>query len=348
MMGVEELAAVERVLASGHLVSGVETEAFENELATYLGAKHVIAVSNGSVALNAALQALPRIDGKDEVIVPSFTFNATCTAPLAAGYRPVFVDIDPYTLTISLPDVLQAITKRTVAVIPVHLYGLMADMTNLAAALRDTDIAIIEDASQAHSSAADGFAPGAFSQAATFSFYATKNMTTGGEGGAIATNDADYAATLRLLRQHGSQERYRHERHGYNYRMTEMQAAIGREQLKKLPGWQAARLRHAEYYHETLNELVDMQFVPKGYLHSWHQFTILIDDRDKVAAALKKKGIGTGIHYPMADDRQPYIGSRRAYNRADIVARDVLSIPVGPWVTPEDAIRVVKAVTAAV
>lgn len=354
MVGPGEIEAVTKALQSGILANGEQTKEFERGWAEWIGVPYAVAMSSGSTALEAALSALKRDQYRDEVIVPAMSYNATSAAVLAAGYRPVFVDILPYQYTIDPEKVEAAVTKKTRAIIPVHLYGLMAKMDDLDAIAGKYDLAIIEDAAQAHDSEDwEGYGPGGWtaSIAQCFSFYATKNMTTGGEGGAVTTHDSAFAETIQLLRDHGQAQRYYHIMPGHNWRMTEMQAAFGNVQLTRLEDFQRIRQRNASLYNGGLSWAV---VVPQWGLrteknrHSWHQYVITVPDesmRDDLRAELHAEGIQTGLHYPVADPMQPMYGYQPgSFPVAERLAQTALGLPVGPWVTEEDARQVVMHV----
>lgn len=348
MMGPLEEQAVLDVIRSGKLAGGDKTAEFEVAWADFQLQPYAVAVTSGTAALEVALEALT-VDSRDEVIVPALTFNATSSAVMSAGMKPVFVDVDPITYTMDPRGVRNAITKRTRAILPVHLYGLMADMDALDDIAESKGVAIIEDAAQAHDSWLDGMRPGDWttSIAQCYSFYATKNMTTGGEGGAVTTSDSPYAETLGLLREHGSIQKYSHILPGHNLRMTEMQAAFGLVQLESLPYWQAVRQRNAELLTEQLRGWVITPNIPDGYKHSWHQYAIIVPngDRDGLARYLWEVGVGSGVHYPLADPLQPMYGyPKDSFPEAEYISKNVLSLPVGPWVSEMDIQYIVARV----
>ncbi len=341
----EELAAVKRVLESGIIAHGPEVEAFEREFAEYIGVEYAIAVANGTAALDLVLKAYGVSSG-DEVVTTPFTFIATANAVLYQGAKPVFADIDPRTFNIDPSSVLEVITPRTRAVIAVHLYGQPADMKALREIAEDHKLALIEDAAQAHGAEFMGVKAGALGDTAIFSFYATKNMTTG-EGGMVVTNDGGVAERVKLLRDHGQAEKYLHVELGYNLRMTSIQAAIGRVQLRKLDRFNEARRRNAKELSERLSKVpgVEVPYEDPRVKHVYHQYVIRVNDeypltRDELREYLRDKGIGTAVHYPLPIFQQP-LYKRLGYPQdicpnAIEASRRVLSLPVHPALTPED------------
>lgn len=344
LIGEEEIAAVTAVLRSGRLTAGPQVAAFEEEFAATVGAGSAAAVANGTVALELALRGLGVGPG-DEVVVPSFTFIATANAVRATGAQPVFADVDPVSFCVSTATVAEVIGPRTVAVIAVHLYGNPAEAVGLAALCSRQGLALVEDAAQALG-AAVGTAPvGSLGTVASFSFYPTKNITTG-EGGMITTSDRQLADRVALLRNHGSRHRYEHEVVGTNARMTEMAAAIGRVQLGRLDGWQQHRHRHAAAYDKALAGVVITPTVADGTTHGYHQYTVRCADRDAVVAALDAAGVGYGIYYETPCHRQkPYLEAGADLPVTDRLAAAVLSIPVRPDLTEAERAVVVAAIT---
>lgn len=295
----ELLAACSRVIDRGIFVMGPEAEALENEFAQYCGARYGVGVANGTVALQLALLALD-IGPGDEVITVSNTFIATVEAISAVGATPVLVDIEPDTLLMDASLVEAAVTPRTKAIIPVHLYGLPCDMTAIRAIAARHGLRIIEDACQAHGASLDGQRTGSLGNLACFSFYPSKNLGTIGEGGMITTNDESLAARLRSLRSHGETTRYHHDEPGWNFRISEIQAAAARIELRRLEKWNAGRRQVAAWYGEDLPELpITLPIAPEGRLHVYHLYVVQVEDRDAVRQELGERGIGTGIHYPL-------------------------------------------------
>ena len=338
--GDEEIAAVERVLRSGMFASGPEVAQFEQEFAAYCGVNHAVAVSNGTTALHAAL-ATAGIGPGDEVIVPSFSFIATATCVSMCGARPVFADVDPRYFTIDPDSVNRLIRKATKAVIGVHLFGQPFDIDPIAELCSDHALVLIEDAAQSHGAKYKGKMTGGFGKSACFSFYPTKNMTTG-EGGMITTDDPGYAAKIRQFINHGQSEKYLHTSLGYNYRLTDIGAAIGRVQLKKLDGFNSRRNLNAWYFDSHIRRpgLVLPERRDTG-THVFHQYVVKVTDdcilsREQLMERLKEKGIGTAVHYPIPIHQQPVYACKNKSTSCPTTERlcnEVLSLPVHPKVT---------------
>jgi perosamine synthetase len=339
-LGREEEEAVIRVLRSGMLAQGPETSAFEGEFARYCGTEHAVAVSSGTAALHATLHALGIGEGH-EVIVPAFTFFATASAVCMCGARPRFGDIDPDTYNLSVGSVQDLLSPRTRAVIGVHLFGQPCDAGPLREICSDEGILFIEDAAQAHGAEYHGRKAGGLGAAGCFSFYPTKNMTTG-EGGMVTTDDAGLARRIRVFINHGQEEKYLHTGIGYNYRMTDIAAAIGRIQLEKLDGFNRRRQETAAYYDSHLcREGIVRPSTNPGVTHVYHQYVIRVTGefpltRDELAQYLRDRGIGTAVHYPVPLHRQPAFAAIAQDARcpaAEECAATVLSLPVHPGVT---------------
>ncbi|MBI5878698.1 MAG: DegT/DnrJ/EryC1/StrS aminotransferase family protein [Chloroflexi bacterium] len=346
-IGDAEKQAVLAVLDSGMLAQGPRVAEFEQRWARVCGVKHAIAVSSGTAALHLALLA-HGIGAGDEVITTPFTFAASANSILYVGAKPVFVDIDPRTFNMDPAQVEAAITPRTRAIMPVHLFGLMCDMDPLMAIARRHGLAMIEDACQAIGAAYHGRRAGSFGTGC-FSLYATKNVMTG-EGGMITTADDAFARQCRLLRNHGMAQRYHHETLGFNLRMTDMQAALGLAQLDRLDDFTAKRRANADYLNAHI-ESVATPTTPDGYAHVWHQYTVRIDrrrDRDAAVRLLTDAGVGTGIFYPIPANQQKHIvemGLAGAETvESDRAAREVLSLPVHPLVSAADLETIAEAV----
>jgi len=346
-IGEEEIAAVAEVLRSGVLTQGlgegpVVTE-FERTFAKFVKAKHAIAVNSGTAALHSALAATGVKRG-DEVILPSFTFVATAEVIVIAGAEPVFVDIDPDTYNIFPEAIEKAVTKKTKAIMPVDLYGLPADMQPIKEIADKHSLKIVEDAAQAHGGAYKGKPPGALADVACWSFYASKNMTTG-EGGMVTTNSNEVAETLRSTRSHGEKkEKYKSLMLGHNYRMPEMEAAIGSVQLRKLPRFLAKRRENAGKLTQKLKrtETLCLPSEPKGYEHSWYLYTVRIngarkEQRDKIVETLNREGIGATVYYPIPIHLMPFYSTfaKRRLAETEKAAKQVFSLPVHPGVTPK-------------
>jgi perosamine synthetase len=337
LIGVEEEQAVLDVLRSGQLAEGPRVRAFEAAFADYIGTEHAIAVNSGTAALIVALQA-HGVGPGDEVITSPFSFIATATSIMACGATPVFVDIDPFDFNLDPAKVEEAITDATKAIMPVHLFGHPARMTELAQIAEENGLALVEDAAQAHGAAHAGRNVGSFGTGC-FSFYPTKNMATG-EGGIITTDDAEVARLCRIIRNHGQEVRYRSDYFGLNWRMTDLAAAIGHVQLGHLEDWNAARIANAEKLSRLITSVPTPQ-VRDGDRHVYHQYTVrLSGDRDAIQKQLLEAGVGSAIHYPMTINRQPImvkmgIGQEADVPVAEAAAAAVLSLPVHPSLTEE-------------
>jgi perosamine synthetase len=341
LIGSEERDAVDRVLRSGGLAQGPEVQAFEREFSELVDGRHCIAVNSGTSALHLALVALG-IGAGDEVVVPSFTFAATANAVRLAGAVPVFVDVDPQDFCLDVEAVRAAVTPRTRAVMPVHLYGHPASMPQLAALAEEHGLLVVEDAAQAHAASLDGRPVGAWGDAACFSFYPTKNMTTG-EGGLVTTPHDDVARTLRLLRNQGMERRYENEIVGFNVRMTDVAAAIGRVQLNRLQGWTQTRRDNAAFLTANLTG-VETPVERPGAVHVYHQYTVRSQHRDALHEHLTRHGVGSGVYYPVPVHRLPAFAADLHLPETERAAREVLSLPVGPHLDQQHLERVVEAV----
>ncbi len=337
LIGEEEKRAVMEVLDSGQLAQGSRTEALEKAFASYIGTKHAIGVNSGTAALIVALQA-HGVGPGDEVITTPFSFIATATSIMACGATPVFVDIDPFDLNMDPNQLEGAITDNTKAVMPVHIFGHPARMTEIAQICEDNELALVEDAAQAHGAEHQGKSAGAFGTGC-FSFYPTKNMTTG-EGGIITTNDDEVARLARIIRNHGQEKRYVHEYFGLNWRMQDMNGAIGHVQLGHLEAWNQARISNAEALSRLIRS-VETPRVREGDRHVFHQFTVRVgQDRDGLVQRLQEAGVGSAVHYPIPIHQQPIIQKmgfgEGSFPVAEAAAEHVLSLPVHPMLGPED------------
>jgi perosamine synthetase len=349
-VGPEEAAAVAEVLSSGMIVQGRKVAELEERWAEYCGVKHAIAVSNGTVALMCIYAGLGLEPG-DEVITVSHTFNATVSSILFTGATPVFVDIEPDTYLIDAARIEAAITPRTRAISPVHLFGLVADMDMIDAIADRHGLIVVEDACQAHGATFRGRKAGSFGHGA-FSLYGTKNMTTG-EGGFITTNDDRLADFIRLYRSQGMRQRYYHEILGYNFRMTDIGAAIGLVQFGKLERNTARRQAVAARYDEGFADLpVRVPVTPEGRTHVFHQYTLDVGpQRDAIVRELQEGGIGAGIYYPIPVHRQAYVMERGLHAdlpHTDYAAARTLALPMYPGLTLDEQDEVIAAVRAAV
>lgn len=352
MIGEEEVGAVVEVLRSGMLAQGREVELSENEFASYIGVNHAVAVCNGTAALDLALKAL-KIRQGDEVITTPFTFIASANAILYQGAKPVFADIDEKTFNLSPDQVAESITPRTKAVLAVHLYGQPCDMKALLEICEEHNLFLIEDCAQAHGAEFRGRKVGNFGDVATFSFYPTKNMTTG-EGGMVVTNDEEIARKVRVLRDHGQTAKYVHEELGYNMRTTNIAAAIGRVQMRKLDEWNERRIENAMLLSEGIRKIKGLTppYVDERVKHVFHQYVMGVEEefplsRDELMARLGEKSIGTAIHYPIPVHHQP-LYQKLGYPRdicpnAIEASKRVLSLPVHPAVSREDIEYITKA-----
>ena len=346
IIGTDESVAVDRVLRSGVIAQGPEVARFEQEFAHALvGGRTTVAVSSGTAGLHLGLLAAGVGPG-DEVIVPSFTFAATANSVALTGATPVFVDIEPDFFCISDAAVEAAVTKRTVGVMPVHLYGHPADMTSLARVAAKTGIQVFEDAAQAHGAHWAGAPVGSFGTFAMFSLYPTKNMTSV-EGGMVSCSTEEIARQLRLLRNQGMERKYENEIIGFNARMTDVHAAIGRVQLSKLPAWTAQRQTNARFLDQHLEGVVVPRVADQAS-HVYHQYTIRVpDDRDGFAKALATEhGVGTGVYYPIPNHRLPSFRLQLDLPETERAAAEVISLPVHPSLSPDDLDRIVIAVNA--
>ena len=344
IIGAEERAAVDRVLSSGMLAQGPEVAAFEHEFAAALvGGRTTVAVSSGTTGLHLGLLAAG-IGRGDEVIVPSFTFAATANSVALTGATPVFADIEPAYFGLSPAAVDAVVTERTVGIMPVHLYGQPADLTGLSAVADKHGLQIFEDAAQAHGATWQGRPVGSFGAFAMFSLYPTKNMTSV-EGGMVSCASDDIARQLRLLRNQGMERRYQNEIVGFNARMTDVHAAIGRVQLAKLPAWTSQRQANARFLDQHLDG-VTVPPVADEATHVYHQYTIRVsEDRDGFAKALADEhGVGTGVYYPIPNHRLPSFRLALDLPETEKAAREALSLPVHPSLTDDDLDRIVTAV----
>jgi perosamine synthetase len=346
IIGDEERAAVDRVLRTGMLAQGPEVAAFEREFAdAMVGGRACVAVNSGTAALHLGLLAAG-VRAGDEVVVPSFTFAATANAVALTGARPVFADIDPDTYCLDAGAVKDAITERTVGIMPVHLYGHPADMTSLAQLSAAHGVHLFEDAAQAHGATWHGQPVGTFGTFAMFSLYPTKNMTSG-EGGMVACATPELVRKVALLRNQGMERRYENEVVGFNARMTDLHAAIGRVQLGKVGARTEQRRRNAAYLSENI-EGVEVPTVTAGATHVWHQYTIRVpQDRDGFAAALATEhGIGTGVYYPIPTHELPSFGLALDLPVTRRACAEVLPLPVHPSLSESDLERIVHGVNA--
>jgi dTDP-4-amino-4,6-dideoxygalactose transaminase len=344
-IGEEEVEAVVKVMRSGALTSalgaGPMVTQFEKNFAKFAGVKHAIAVNTGTAALHSAIVAAGVQQG-DEVILPSFTFVATAEAVVMAGGKPVFTDIDPETYNISSAEIKKNITKKTKAILPVDLYGFSADIKPIREIATKHGLAVVEDAAQAHGATYNGRPAGVFADVACWSLYASKNMTTG-EGGVVTTDSAEVAETLRLIRTHGEKAKYASLMLGYNYRMSEIQAAIGLVQLEKLPAFVAKRRENAKRLTRLLAKTDRLQLPEetKDRRHSWYLYTVSLrnaaaNERNKIVEELRQKDIGAEVYYANPVHLMPYYRERfggRKLPETEKAANQVFSLPIHPSVT---------------
>ncbi len=344
IIGDEERSAVDRVLASGMIAQGPEVAAFEEEFSEHFGlGRPCVAVNSGTSALHLGLLACG-IGKGDEVIVPSFTFAATANSVALTGATPVFADIDYDTFNLDVESVRASITPRTKAIMPVHLYGHPADMDALSALAESEGLRIFEDAAQAHGATLHGKPVGSFGDFAAFSLYPTKNMTSG-EGGMAAVRTQELERSVRLYRNQGMLQQYHNEVVGFNMRMTDIHAAIGRVQLTKVDGWNTARQHNAQFLSDHLEGVVTPK-VADGAVHVYHQYTVrVLEDRDGVAQALREEyKIGCGMFYPVPNHRLAPFMSPVDLVETERAAAECLSLPVHPSLTQDDLERIVVAV----
>lgn len=343
-ISIAEEEAVLRVLRSGRLAQGPEVAAFEDAFAELQHVEHVVATSNGTTSLQTALH-IAGVRAGDEVLVPAFTFAASANAVIATGACPVFVDITDH-WHLDLDDAASKVTERTTAVMPVHLYGLMVDMTAVGAFAERHGIAIVEDAAQSHLAHRDGIWAGTVGIGA-FSFYATKNAMTG-EGGVVTTGSEDLAEAARRFRNHGMTTRYTHVEWGLNLRMTELQGAIGTEQLRKLEGWTKLRRDHASFLSQHLPDFFTTPTEPDGAFHVFHQYTTSVDPavRDEVLEGFRTRGIGADTYYPTpVPTQQAFEGPESAerYPAAMAASLSIVNLPIHHQLSPTDLDRIVGA-----
>jgi dTDP-4-amino-4,6-dideoxygalactose transaminase len=344
-------AAYRRVVASGTFILGQELEAFEREFAAYCGAAHCVGVANGLEALYVTALAMD-IGPGDEVIVPAHTFIATWLAVSQTGARPIPVDVDPATFNIDCDRIRAAITTRTRAILPVHLYGQTADMDRVRSLAEDFGLLVIEDAAQAHGASCKQVRAGVLGNAAAFSFYPAKNLGAFGDGGAVVTNDAALDARIRRLRDYGSEGKYDHPERGINSRLDPLQAAFLRVKLRRLEEWNDRRRQIAGRYRKELADIPELGLpqVPAWADPCWHLFVVTHPDRDGLRRRLTELGIETGIHYPAAPHQSGAYAADSQHAEMPVteqLARTVLSLPIGPHLTDRQADRVIQAVAAA-
>lgn len=329
------------VVKGGNYILGPECKAFESELAAYFGVKHAALSSSWTAAVHL-LHIAQGIGTGDEILVPSLTAFPSIEPMIHAGARPVFCDIDE-TYTIDLADAAKKITKKTVGILPVHLYGRPANIDGILNLVRDRNLWVIEDCAQSHGAKWKGRRLGGFGTHAAISFYPSKNLTVYGDGGAVLTNDSEIARQVTMLRNHGRKDKYLHEKIGFNLRFNEIQAAVGREQLKVLDELNAGRRRAAQWYRRELADVKGVAVPPEDSPQTesvYHMFVVRLDNhdvRESLARHLKERGIGTGVHYPVPNHLQPAIqdrfGKQPALPRTEDYVKRILSLPMYPSLT---------------
>ncbi len=350
----EEIWAAVEVLRSGALRQGKQCDAFEAEFAAFVGAQYAVASANGSAALHLAYMAF--LNPGDEVLVPAFTFIATGSMVTVAGGRPVICDVDPETFLIDLADAERRVTPRTRAISPVHLFGNPCAIDAVQAFAARHNLRIVWDAAQAHGARFHGRDVGSSGDFAAYSFYPSKNMFVG-EGGMTCTNNKEFEHRMRYMRSHGQTGKYLHTMLGLNYRMTDVEAAIGRKQLHRLDDMLATRRRNAAILNEGLSGIPGIfpQRLTPGGEHAWHQYCVLVDetvfgrDRDGLAAKLQEDGIATGVHYPRGLHQQPVFQELYGYEPLPVTERlacQILALPVHHGLEDGDVSRIVDVVAS--
>jgi dTDP-4-amino-4,6-dideoxygalactose transaminase len=340
-------AAIQGILDRADFILGQDVNKLEEEFAAYCGVKYAVGVDSGLSALKLSLIALG-IGPGHEVIVPAHTFTATAAAATLAGATPIFVDVDPVTLTIDPAKIEEAITPHTKAIIPVHLYGLPADMNMIMGIAEKYHLVVVEDACQAHGAKYRGKRTGSLGHAAGFSFYPTKNLGACGDAGIVTTNDAKVAETVRALRNCGQAAKNVHSLTPFNHRIDSLQAAILRVKLPYLDQWIASRNQLGHLYNQLLPDSVIKPVEPPGYYHVFHLYVIQSQERDALQAYLKEQGIGTAIHYPLPVHLQPFyangIDRHGQYPVAERACNEILSLPMYPELTESHVAEVVQRI----
>ena len=340
--------AVLEVLDSGWYILHEKVREFERKFAQFCNVKNAVCVSSGTAGIFLSLLALDIKHG-DEVIIPSFSFVSTATPVIEVGAKPVFVDIEPRTYTVDPEKIREAVTKRTKAIMPVHLYGHPTNMDPIMEIAEENDIYVIEDACQAHGAEYKGRRVGGIGHVACFSFYPSKNMTVCGDGGAVVTNNEEIAEIVRKLRDHGRRDKYVFELKGYNLRFNEIQAAIGIKQLEKLPKWNEARRNIAKMYDQALKGLVTTPIEESWAKHVYHLYVIRNKKREELKEFLRRHGVSTLVHYPVPIHMQPAItsvlGTQPALKNTEKFVGEVLSIPMYPGLTKREVKYVSDKIT---
>jgi len=350
----EILAAITRVCDSQRFIMGPEVDALESELAAMLGVSHAISVSSGTDALLAALMAMGVGPGH-EVITPTYSFFATAGCVSRVGATPVFVDIDPVTFNADPDAIRRAITPRTRAILPVHLYGLVADMDRIQAIAAEAGVPVIEDAAQAIGARVGDRQAGSIGMAGCFSFFPSKNLGAFGDAGLVTTNNGAFAREVALIRNHGAEPKYYHSRIGGNFRLDALQAAVLRVKAPHLAGWTEGRRRNAERYRSLFAEAgvgdrVELPVEPAGYTHIYNQFIIRVDDRDGLRAHLAAQKIGTEIYYPVPFHKQecfqPFVRPGDSFPVADRAAATSLALPIYAELSHDQQRHVVSSIAS--
>jgi dTDP-4-amino-4,6-dideoxygalactose transaminase len=337
--------SVLKVLSSGKFILGNETREFEEKFAKFCNVKYSACVNSGTSALFLTLKTLGVKTG-DEIIVPSLSFIATATPILMCGAKPKFVDVNNKNYTIDPIEIENAITKKTKGIIPVHLYGHAANMNKIKKIAKNNSLFVVEDAAQAHGAKYNDKMIGSLGDAAFFSFYPSKNLTVGGDGGIVVSNNKQIVENVKMLRDHGRTEKYLHRHLGYNLRFNEIQAAIGKIMLKKLHMRNKSRQNIAKKYNLLLTDNFIKPYEEKWASHVYHMYTIRTRDRDKLKSYLKKRGIDTGIHYPIPIHKQPLF---KKYNKiilpvTEEISKTTLSLPMFPTLTKKQQQTIISAV----
>ncbi len=348
-IGSEIRAAIEKVLASQQFVLGLEGAALEQEIASLCGVAHGVGVGSGTDALVLALRACG-VQAGDEVLLPPFTFVATGSAASALGAKPVFADIRPETYNLDAAELERRVTRRTRAIVVVHLYGLAADMDPILAFAKARRLAVIEDNAQAIGASYKGRRTGSLGDAACLSFYPTKNLGAYGDAGMVVSNSPELAERIQTLRNHGQTAKYFSTEPGWNNRLDELQAAILRVKLRHLSNWQRARQANAAEYTRLLNQIPGVMppVTPEGFEHVFHQYTIRVERRDALQQFLRERKIGSTVYYPYPLHLQPLYASLGHkpgnFPHAERAAQEVLSLPMYPELRAEQIARVVEAI----
>lgn len=342
LIGSKEKRAVQRVLNSGNLAQGPVVAAFEKNFSRFVSDRDCVAVNSGTSGLVTAVMSLGIGQG-DEVIVPSFTFAASANSIALSGAKPVFIDINPRTFNIDFSLIESLVNPKTKAIMAVHLYGLCADMKQILEIAKKHNLFVIEDAAQAHLAAIDGQNSGTFGDVAVFSFYPTKNMTSG-EGGMVVYKDPAKARIARLIRNQGMEKRYHNEIPGHNFRMSDIHAAIGVEQLKKLENWTEKRQANADFLSGAIHE-AETPLIPNGFRHVFHQYTIRVKKfRDELATRLSADGIGNATYYPVPVHKLPSFNLTQDLPETELATQEALSLPVHPSLSRTDLKKIANAV----